>query len=137
MAERSIEALSTKRATRACLSCRLKKIRCDVEEKGQPCSNCLFDEVLCEVTSSKRGRKPGRRLKLPPKQPKPKRGSIQDAAPVDPTVDGPGPVVPLCRVSPTHTTGWLDGGVELEMLSQRCDEGNRRSFLSARFLVQG
>lgn len=46
----------TKRAGRACLSCRARKVKCDVEEHGQPCSNCLTDEAICQVQKSKRGR---------------------------------------------------------------------------------
>lgn len=120
----SIEAAPIKRATRACLSCRAKKIRCDVEEQGQPCSNCLFDEDQCQVTSSKRGRKPGRRLKKSPKRAKTALDTSEGAGPVDSAVDGlKEKTVPLSRVSPTHTAGWLDSGGGMDMLSQHHDEG--------------
>ncbi|KAI7762207.1 hypothetical protein LZL87_006602 [Fusarium oxysporum] len=32
-----------KRSTRACLSCRFRKVRCDVSVRGQPCTNCHLD----------------------------------------------------------------------------------------------
>ncbi|KAF5665119.1 cutinase transcription factor 1 beta [Fusarium circinatum] len=38
-----------KRSTRACLSCRFRKVRCDVSVRGQPCTNCHLDCKNCLV----------------------------------------------------------------------------------------
>ncbi|KAI1119139.1 hypothetical protein F5Y14DRAFT_396631 [Nemania sp. NC0429] len=42
---------SRKRATKACLSCRARKVRCDVSQRGRPCMNCYLDSETCIVTS--------------------------------------------------------------------------------------
>ncbi|KAI1199862.1 hypothetical protein F5X97DRAFT_107850 [Nemania serpens] len=48
---------STKRrAARACVSCRARKVRCDVVE-GAPCGNCRWDGVECIVQESRRRKK--------------------------------------------------------------------------------
>ncbi|CAK7200318.1 hypothetical protein SEUCBS139899_003009 [Sporothrix eucalyptigena] len=47
-----------RRAHKACLSCRNRKVRCDVVSRGQPCTNCRLDGVDCAVKESNRGRKP-------------------------------------------------------------------------------
>ncbi|KAJ4176778.1 hypothetical protein NW759_017500, partial [Fusarium solani] len=39
-----------KRASRACLSCRARKVRCDVSQRGDPCTNCHLDGEPCLVT---------------------------------------------------------------------------------------
>lgn len=39
-----------KRATKACLSCRARKVRCDVSQRGSPCMNCYLDSETCIVT---------------------------------------------------------------------------------------
>ncbi|KAB8212734.1 hypothetical protein BDV33DRAFT_186257 [Aspergillus novoparasiticus] len=44
-----------RRAARACLACRKRKIRCDVARSGMPCTNCRLDSVECVVTKSRRG----------------------------------------------------------------------------------
>lgn len=51
-------ASSKRRASRACLSCRNRKVRCDVINSGVPCTNCRLDCVDCVVTESNRGRRP-------------------------------------------------------------------------------
>ncbi|KAF5622369.1 cutinase transcription factor 1 beta [Fusarium sp. NRRL 25303] len=38
-----------KRSARACLSCRFRKVRCDVSVRGQPCTNCHLDCKNCLV----------------------------------------------------------------------------------------
>lgn len=38
-----------KRAKRACLSCRTRKVRCDVSHGGIPCMNCYLDGDECVV----------------------------------------------------------------------------------------
>ncbi|CAG9986533.1 unnamed protein product [Clonostachys byssicola] len=45
-----------RRASRACLSCRTRKVRCDVTNRGVPCTNCRLDTVECALTESWRGR---------------------------------------------------------------------------------
>ncbi|KAH7123514.1 fungal-specific transcription factor domain-containing protein [Dactylonectria estremocensis] len=40
-----------KRARKACLSCRSRKVRCDVSQRGRPCMNCHLDNETCIVTS--------------------------------------------------------------------------------------
>ncbi|KAJ2893738.1 Cutinase transcription factor 1 beta [Zalerion maritima] len=39
-----------KRAPKACLSCRSRKVRCDWSQRGPPCSNCYLDNENCVVT---------------------------------------------------------------------------------------
>ncbi|CAH0056768.1 unnamed protein product [Clonostachys solani] len=39
-----------KRASKACLSCRARKVRCDVSQRGRPCMNCYLDSETCVVT---------------------------------------------------------------------------------------
>lgn len=36
-----------KRSIQACLSCRARKVRCDVSSRGQPCTNCHLDAKNC------------------------------------------------------------------------------------------
>ncbi|KAH7142207.1 fungal-specific transcription factor domain-containing protein [Dactylonectria macrodidyma] len=50
---------SKRRASKACLSCRNRKVRCDVLSGGHPCTNCRLDKLDCIVKESNRGRKPG------------------------------------------------------------------------------
>ncbi|KAJ5648706.1 fungal-specific transcription factor domain-containing protein [Penicillium lividum] len=57
--EHNKEQLSKRRAARACLSCRNRKVRCDVVNGGRPCTNCRLDNQACVVKESNRGRKPG------------------------------------------------------------------------------
>ncbi|KAG7150210.1 Cutinase transcription factor 1 beta like protein [Verticillium longisporum] len=38
-----------KRAPKACLKCRSRKVRCDVTRTGQPCTNCRLDDRDCAV----------------------------------------------------------------------------------------
>lgn len=57
--EASGEQPSKRRAARACLSCRNRKVRCDVVTGGHPCTNCRLDRIRCVVKQSNRGRKPG------------------------------------------------------------------------------
>lgn len=49
---------SKRRASRACLSCRSRKVRCDVVNTSVPCTNCRLDDVECVVTESNRGKRP-------------------------------------------------------------------------------
>ncbi|EXJ76917.1 hypothetical protein A1O3_10074 [Capronia epimyces CBS 606.96] len=43
-----------KRAGRACTSCRVRKVRCDVVHCGNPCTNCRLDSLECVVPRSRR-----------------------------------------------------------------------------------
>ncbi|KAL7904916.1 fungal-specific transcription factor domain-containing protein [Trichoderma velutinum] len=43
-----------KRASKACLSCRARKVRCDVSRRGRPCMNCHLDGEACIVTGRAR-----------------------------------------------------------------------------------
>lgn len=54
----SDRANNKRRASRACLSCRNRKVRCDVTKSDVPCTNCRLDRVECVVTESNRGRRP-------------------------------------------------------------------------------
>jgi hypothetical protein len=45
-----------KRAPRACVSCRDRKVRCDVVSGGMPCTNCRLDDVDCVLEASSRGK---------------------------------------------------------------------------------
>lgn len=46
--------VTKRRAARACVSCRARKVRCDVVE-GAPCGNCRWDNVeVCNVTTALR-----------------------------------------------------------------------------------
>ncbi|KAH7370684.1 hypothetical protein BKA65DRAFT_489037 [Rhexocercosporidium sp. MPI-PUGE-AT-0058] len=38
-----------KRSIQACLTCRSRKVRCDVALHGQPCTNCSLDEKQCLI----------------------------------------------------------------------------------------
>ncbi|KAL3473249.1 fungal-specific transcription factor domain-containing protein [Aspergillus californicus] len=49
-----------KRAKQACVHCHRRRIRCDVLQH-QPCSNCVAQDVPCEVGVSRRGRYPRKR----------------------------------------------------------------------------
>lgn len=46
-----------RRASRACVSCHTRKVRCDYLEVGHPCTNCRFDCFECHVAAKKRPRK--------------------------------------------------------------------------------
>ncbi|TPX13018.1 uncharacterized protein E0L32_006663 [Thyridium curvatum] len=48
-ASASAAAPNKKRSARACLSCRARKVRCNVALHGAPCTNCRLDEVECVV----------------------------------------------------------------------------------------
>ncbi|KAH0847814.1 hypothetical protein AYO21_04020 [Fonsecaea monophora] len=50
------DAGGKRRAARACLSCRSRKVRCDVLRDGPPCTNCRLDNVMCLLRESTRTR---------------------------------------------------------------------------------
>jgi hypothetical protein len=45
-----------KRSSRACTTCRLRKVRCNIVAHGAPCSNCRHDEIECVLPLSRRQR---------------------------------------------------------------------------------
>lgn len=51
-----IRFLGTRRARTACALCRWKKVRCDAQ-KGQPCSNCNFENIECVLVQKRLRRK--------------------------------------------------------------------------------
>ncbi|PGH13591.1 hypothetical protein AJ79_03584 [Helicocarpus griseus UAMH5409] len=46
--------INRKRASKACQSCRSRKVRCSVSDHGIPCYNCKLDELDCVVPERKR-----------------------------------------------------------------------------------
>ncbi|KAK4173035.1 fungal-specific transcription factor domain-containing protein [Triangularia setosa] len=42
----------------ACRECRRRKVRCDVYQRGAPCTNCQLDQGDCTIIRNRRGRKP-------------------------------------------------------------------------------
>ncbi|KAL2867235.1 Zn(II)2Cys6 transcription factor [Aspergillus lucknowensis] len=60
-----------RRAKQACLHCHRRRIRCDVLQQ-RPCSNCVAQEVACELGISQRGKYPRKKsLKRQAAQPQP------------------------------------------------------------------
>jgi hypothetical protein len=49
MSERHGGQPRRKRASKACLACRRRKVRCDVAQRGPPCMNCSLDKEDCIV----------------------------------------------------------------------------------------
>ncbi|EPE24256.1 Zn2/Cys6 DNA-binding protein [Glarea lozoyensis ATCC 20868] len=45
-----------KRSSRACTTCRQRKVRCNIIAHGAPCSNCRHDEIDCILPLSRRQR---------------------------------------------------------------------------------
>lgn len=45
-----------RRATKACQSCRLRKVRCNVQAHGISCLNCSMDDVNCVISAQRRKR---------------------------------------------------------------------------------
>ncbi|KAK5064319.1 hypothetical protein LTR84_000152 [Exophiala bonariae] len=58
---------SQRRAGRACLSCRAKKVKCDVLQHGIPCKNCLNSNFECLTVRCRRGKKPSTKTKNSPR----------------------------------------------------------------------
>lgn len=99
------------RARAACTSCRARKIRCNFDEQGIPCSNCLTDGITdCQTVKSLRGKL--RNCSSSSKDPAKSAGTkskmlqwIHTGGPPDDVETSP-PGRP--QISPTHTAGWLD-----------------------------
>ncbi|KAK5988240.1 Cutinase transcription factor 1 beta-like protein [Cladobotryum mycophilum] len=49
----SAPAVRRRRARKACLRCRQRKVRCDVTLRGVPCLNCHLDSEVCAVQARK------------------------------------------------------------------------------------
>lgn len=49
--------MKKRRASKACLSCRTRKVRCDYSEDGVACSNCKADGFECHTVERKKRRK--------------------------------------------------------------------------------
>ncbi|TPX13879.1 uncharacterized protein E0L32_005823 [Thyridium curvatum] len=52
--EREKKTSGRRRAKIACLSCRRRKVRCDVHPRGSPCTNCRLDRIECNLRERKR-----------------------------------------------------------------------------------
>jgi hypothetical protein len=48
---------SKRRTSRACVSCRARKVRCDYLQTGNPCTTCRVDRFDCEVAPRKKRRR--------------------------------------------------------------------------------
>ncbi|KAL3455023.1 hypothetical protein BJX64DRAFT_295460 [Aspergillus heterothallicus] len=48
-----------RRAARACVHCRYRKVRCDVLNGGSPCTNCKIDGLDCPLAQSIRSKRLG------------------------------------------------------------------------------
>jgi hypothetical protein len=48
-----VSKVTRRRAVLACVSCRARKVRCDVVE-GSPCGNCKWDNVPCIIVEGRR-----------------------------------------------------------------------------------
>ena len=83
----------------------------------------MTDGVECQVTKSRRGKNPRRRLKTGPRGTKGKDSLKQDAELAEADADGLKTPMSFVRVSPIHTAGWLDESAEIETLALGHDEG--------------
>ncbi|KAF9066469.1 fungal-specific transcription factor domain-containing protein [Rhodocollybia butyracea] len=61
----------SRRSQAACDACRVRKIRCDSDDRpaGQPCSRCLISELECKFTYKRKKRKPNVTLRQDAKLP--------------------------------------------------------------------
>ncbi|KAH8809377.1 fungal-specific transcription factor domain-containing protein [Xylogone sp. PMI_703] len=53
---RNLAHIKRRRAARACLGCRARKVRCNVTENDSPCTNCRLDGLECVVRRRKRAK---------------------------------------------------------------------------------
>ncbi|BCS28550.1 Zn(II)2Cys6 transcription factor [Aspergillus puulaauensis] len=87
-----------RRAKQACVHCHRRRIRCDVLQQ-HPCSNCVAQEVACELGVSRRGKYPRRKAKsqqIAP-APAPGPGSASGPSPQEPDMSpdtNPNPIQP-------------------------------------------
>ena len=85
--ETSNDRASKRRASKACLSCRNRKVRCDVVSGGHPCTNCRLDKLDCVVRESHRGRRPNAAPSARPASESPP--PVEPASPTPPRCDPP------------------------------------------------
>ena len=45
-----------KRSSKACATCRVRKVRCNIVAHGAPCSNCRYDGIECILPLSRKQR---------------------------------------------------------------------------------
>ncbi|KAG5744532.1 hypothetical protein H9Q69_013953 [Fusarium xylarioides] len=67
--ETSKSAPARRRASKACMNCRIRKVRCDVVRNPQRCTNCALDDAECTVIA--RRAKYRKRSSVIPERPKP------------------------------------------------------------------
>lgn len=108
------ETFTAKRARKACLTCRRRKIRCNVDAQGPPCSNCLTDGLAgCRTTESLRGKKPRSFLEKEAEKSADSTPTTAAQAPdSDRPADSESSSSEYALVSPTHTVGWLEETIE-------------------------
>ncbi|KAJ0415203.1 hypothetical protein BJY00DRAFT_293874 [Aspergillus carlsbadensis] len=94
-----------KRATRACQHCHSRKVRCDGEKTGMPCSNCRFDGKLCQVFLG--GRTSRKQLTLSRSRPEAMRATQS-------RVETPRSHASLSR-SPSPCVRWAPDGASLPL----------------------
>lgn len=105
------EGSRASRARAACTSCRARKIRCNFDEQGIPCSNCVTDGITdCQTVKSLRGKL--RNFSSSSKNLAKSTGTKSKLLQSMHTADLPDDVDTSppghSQVSLTHTTGWLD-----------------------------
>lgn len=107
-----LEGFRARRARRACLSCRTRKIRCNVEQQGPPCSNCLTDGLPgCQTVESLRGKKLRASIEKPKSTKHPATASIPIEVVTtscrDPTADSETSPLGRAQLSPRYTIEWF------------------------------
>ncbi|KAL4950105.1 fungal-specific transcription factor domain-containing protein [Aspergillus filifer] len=76
-----------RRAKQACVHCHRRRIRCDVLQQ-RPCSNCITQEVPCEIGVSRRGKYPRKKGLKAQSQPESQSQSLPrpDINPTSPSI---------------------------------------------------
>ncbi|KAL4960738.1 Zn(II)2Cys6 transcription factor [Aspergillus stella-maris] len=86
-----------RRAKQACVHCHRRRIRCDVLQQ-RPCSNCIAQEVPCEIGVSRRGKYPRKKSLKTQSQPESQSQSLARA-----DIDSTSPSI-IANLSPAETT---------------------------------
>ncbi|KIV93426.1 hypothetical protein PV10_04639 [Exophiala mesophila] len=92
------------RGKKACLNCRIRKVKCVLEDNSPPCKNCRLDGAVCNFIESKRGKR-GRRARTHHKV-----KDFVNEQPIKRRVIGPNPKSTLVEWRPPeikHTEDWL------------------------------
>ncbi|KAJ3464899.1 hypothetical protein MRS44_009685 [Fusarium solani] len=112
-----------KRASRACLLCRARKVRCDVSQRGSPCTNCSLDNERCLVA---------RRTSKYRRAQDALRGGPQTILPIDELMSGaeaaeiPAELVSAQNSSPDETPVVIAGEArEFELAYVDCQDTNQ------------